>query len=90
MNYVEVAGPLLPGIIALGKEAEFVSAAWTLIRMGFFTDRKKAAIGLLTSSETDQAATKDALSHLFDIMCALGRTPAYKDKAVAFMTGLMG
>lgn len=90
MNYVEVAGPLLPGIISLGKEAEFLSAAWTLVRMGFFGDAKKAAIGVITSSETDQVATKAALGDLYDIMCALGRDAAYKEQAVKFMTGLLG
>jgi hypothetical protein len=88
MSILDNAAPLLPGIIAHGKETEFMSAGWTLYQYGFISDYKKAIEALPTMTPDAQKAVKGALDAFWDILTTLGQDKAYAPKVTAFVAGL--
>lgn len=89
MSALDAAAPLLPGIIAHGKEGEFMSACWTLYQHGYLSSPKKAIATLPTADEASQKAVKAALDAFWDILVTLSQDKAYAPKVTAFVSGIL-
>lgn len=90
MSILDSAAPLLPGIIAHNKEAEFITAGLTLYQYGFVSDYKKAIVSLPTMAPDAQKTVKVALDAFWDILTTLGQDKVYAPKVTALVSGLLG